>query len=37
MAREMNLSTTQLRYLLRQAEGRSEATALGADTPPLAA
>lgn len=27
VAREMNVSTTQLRYLLRQAEGRSEAPA----------
>lgn len=37
VARELNVSTTQLRYLLRQADERSEASLPDADALPLAA
>jgi len=37
VARELSVATTQLRYLLRQGDNRSEASAPSADTPTLAA
>lgn len=37
VARELGVSTTTLRYLLRQADRRSEASAPDADAPALAA
>lgn len=37
VARELNVSTTQLRYLLRQAARPDEAPTSDADTPALAA